>query len=334
MRDDDLPFELPVNDPNDPQGFLVLRECYLEAMLVRNFSKRTLLYRRRAIGYFIVWAEQRGLSRPAEITKPILERYQRFLVLFRKVNGEPLTFQTQFGYLLALRGLFKWLAKENRIPYNPASELELPKLEQRLPKFVLTADEADLVIGQADVQTAAGIRDRAILETFYSTGIRRSELVNLSIYDIDSRRGTLTVRQGKGRKDRVVPIGDRALAWVERYRDKVRPTLLVGGYAGVTLFLTDQGEPFNADRLSHIVHGYIAAAQLGKKGSCHLFRHTMATLMLENGADIRFIQSILGHQNLATTQIYTLVSIQALKQIHDATHPARLERKSKGKLDL
>ena len=135
---------------------LHLREQYLEAMQVKNFSARTLENRRRYIGYFIGWSEQRGLTKPCEITKPILERYQRFLFLYRKTNGDPLTFRTQFGYLVALRCWFKWLAKSNHLLYNPASELELPKLEQRLPKYILTAQEADIIINLADVDTPLG----------------------------------------------------------------------------------------------------------------------------------------------------------------------------------
>ncbi len=325
-RHDDLNDLLPHGDANDPQGMLHLREQYLEAMQVKNFSERTLENRRRYIGYFIGWSEQRGLTKPSEITKPILERYQRFLFLYRKTNGDPLTFRTQFGYLVALRSWFKWLAKSNHLLYNPASELELPKLEQRLPKYILTAQEADLIINLAEVDTPLGIRDRAIMETLYSTGVRRMELAHLSMYDIDAQRGTMKVRQGKGQKDRVIPIGDRALAWVQRYLLEVRPGLLVGEQAGDILFLTHHGEPFSGERLSQLVRGYVDAAQVGKTGSCHLFRHTMATLMLENGCDIRFIQAMLGHRNLTTTQVYTLVSVRVLKDMHTATHPAKVKR--------
>ena len=333
-RNDELHSLTPQGDANDPQGMIALREKYLEAMQVQNFSARTLENRRRYIGYFIGWSEQRGLLKPSEITKPILERYQRFLFLHRKTNGDPLTFRTRFGYLVAVRSWFKWLARQNHLLFNPASELDLPKLEQRLPKFILTAQEADLVINLADTTTPLGLRDRAVMETLYSTGLRRMEVAHLSLYAVDGQRGTVTVRQGKGRKDRVVPIGDRALAWVQRYLLEVRPGLLVGNQGGDVLFLTHRGEPFSGERLSQMVRGYVDAAQLGKTGSCHLFRHTMATLMLENGADIRFIQVMLGHRNLTTTQVYTQVSIRALKDIHRATHPAKLERPEGGEETL
>ena len=225
-----------------------------------------------------------------------------------------------------MRALFKWLTRSNLILYNPASEMELPRLEHRLPKAVLSASEADQVLNQPDLEDPLGVRDRAILETFYSTGVRRFELIRLRLYDLDVARGTLMVRQGKGKKDRMIPIGDRATAWVDKYLVEVRPTLAFEPDDG-TIFLTNEGEPFTPNRLTQLVRTYVDRADIGKRGACHLFRHTMATLMLEGGADTRFIQEMLGHAKLETTQIYTQVSIRKLKEIHSATHPgARLRR--------
>jgi integrase/recombinase XerD len=165
------------------------------------------------------------------------------------------------------------------------------------------------------------------LEVLYSTGIRRMEVVHLSVYDLDAERGTLMVRQGKGKKDRMVPIGEQAIAWLERYLSEVRPGVVVPPDAGV-LFLTASGEELSPNRLTQLVRDYVNAAQTGKKGACYLFRHTMATLMLECGADIRCIQEMLGHVELSTTQIYTQVSIRKLQAVHALTHPtAKLERR-------
>jgi integrase/recombinase XerD len=151
------------------------------------------------------------------------------------------------------------------------------------------------------------------------------ELAGLAIYDLDVERGTLMVRQGKGKKDRMIPIGSRAVAWIDKYLREVRPELVVEPDEG-TIFLTIDGEAFGGGALTHLVRGYVNASGIGKTGSCHLFRHTMATLMLENGADIRFIQAMLGHVSLTTTEIYSHVAIRKLKEIHTATHPgARLE---------
>ena len=239
-------------------------------------------------------------------------------------RGKPLSFRAQHSRLVPVRMYFKWLTRQNALLWNPASELELPRLERRLPRYVLTADEAEAVLSQPDVSEPLGVRDRAVLEVLYSTGIRRMEVLHLSVFDLDEERGTLMVRQGKGKKDRMVPIGQRASAWVRRYLDEVRPGLVVPPDVG-GLFLTTLGEEFSPHRLSQLVRGYVLAADVGKKGACHLFRHTMATLMLENGADIRHIQEMLGHAELSTTQIYTQVSIRRLKAVHAVTHPASKE---------
>jgi integrase/recombinase XerD len=226
-----------------------------------------------------------------------------------------------------VRTWFRWLVRNNHILHNPASDLDMPKLEKRLPRAVLNEEEAERVMIQPDVRDPLGVRDRAILETFYSTGIRRMELVNLKLYNVDHLRGTLSVWLGKGKKDRVVPIGERALAWVDKYLREARPQFVMEPDEG-TIFLSIEGGPFHLDRMSKLVRDYVEQANLGKSGACHMLRHTMATLMLENGADIRYIQEMLGHSELESTQIYTQVSIRQLKKIHSATHPgASLEKK-------
>jgi integrase/recombinase XerD len=313
-------------DPNDRQGMLALMGEFFEWMQAKNFSEQTVDTRRRQLGYFIDWCAARGIIRPAEVTKPTVERYQRYMFHYRKRDGDPLSFQSQSGRMVPIRCWFRWLARHNHILYNPASDVELPRLDHRLPKNVLTASEAEEVINQPNITEKLGLRDRAILETFYSTGVRRLELINLCPYDIDAQRGTLMVRLGKGKKDRIIPIGDRALAWIDRYLIEARPGLLIGDKGLDRLFLTHLGKPFTPTGMTGLVRHYVHAAGVGKKGSCHLFRHTMATLMLENGADIRFIQAMLGHSRLETTAIYTQVSIRKLKEIHTATHPARLHR--------
>jgi integrase/recombinase XerD len=301
----------------------------MEWMRIKNYSERTVENRRHYMGAFVSWCQHRGITQPAEVTKALLERYQRWLYHYRKDNGQALTFGSQFTHLVPVRAFFKWCAKHNHTLYNPAGELEMPKVEKRLPKHVLTAGEADRVLNQANVTDPLGLRDRAILETFYSTGMRRRELSGLKLYDLDVERGTIMVRMGKGKKDRMIPIGSRALAWIDRYLTEVRPTLARQPDDGI-LFLSNQGDMFSPNRLTQMVREYVAAAGTGKTGACHLFRHTMATLMPENGADIRFIQQMLGHAELSTTQIYTQVSIRKLKEIHSLTHPARLAKPGTG----
>lgn len=305
-----------------------LLEEHLEWLLVSNYSEDTADHARWSIGDFVRWAEQRGMQHPMEITRPILESYQRYLYYYRQKNGQPLTFRTQHSRLTPVCRWFRWLVRNNHILYNPASDLDLPRMEKRIPRTIFSVEEAERVLLVPDIRTPLGLRDRAMLETFYSTGIRRKELTQLKLYDVDRERATLTIRQGKGKKDRMIPIGERALAWVNKYLREARPLLVIEP-DDATLYLTQYGEPFHPDALSYLTRDYIAKANLGKSGSCHTFRHTMATLMLEGGANLRYIQQMLGHAELSSTEIYTHVAIRKLQKIHAVTHPgATLERKA------
>ncbi len=295
-------------------------DAHLAWMSATNFSSDTVTHRRDSLASFIAWAEVRAIEEPMEITRPVLMSYQRHLYYYRSDKGRLLTVGTQRDRLMSLRAWFRWMVRNHRILYNPASDLDLPRKEKRLPRVVLSEEEAERVLVLPDIREPLGVRDRAILETFYSTGMRRTELCHLSIYDVDRERGTVFISQGKGKKDRVIPIGERALAWVNKYLHEVRPQMAFEPDDGF-LFLTGSGEPFQPDPLTQVVRRYIEAAKLGKSGACHIFRHTMATLMLEHGADIRYIQQMLGHADLASTQIYTQVSIRQLQKIHAATHP-------------
>ena len=312
-----------IGNPSDRDSMYNHLQRFNAWQETRNYSAATIEARDIYLRYFLLWCDERGLCRPQEITKPIIERYQRYMFLYRKEDGQPLSTRSQHTRITPLRAYFKWLARQNHILYNPASELDLPRLERRLPKHVLSIREAEMVLAMPDLDTGTGIRDRAMMETLYSTGMRRMELIGLGLHDIDVDRGTVMIRQGKGKKDRMVPIGERALEWVAKYRDDVRGGLATGADDG-TLFLSNLGEAFTPNRLTQLVRDHVNSAKTGKTGACHLFRHTMATLMLENGADIRFIQAMLGHANLETTQIYTQVSIRKLKDIHTATHPGRI----------
>ena len=306
----------------DPRAFAGYVPAYLDQLRARNFAAQTVEYKRMALLRFVDWCAERGITRVTEVTRPVLQRYQRHLYHSTTRGGKPLSAAGQANRLAAVRGFFKFLTRENVLLYNPASELDLPKLEKRLPKDILSADEAERVLSQPDVSTPLGIRDRAILEVLYSTGMRRQELIELQRQHLDAERGIVAIRQGKGKKDRFIPIGERALAWIAKYLADVRPELEIADIH--TLFLDEAGQKMDPHRISRAVRAYVERSGVNKRGRCHLFRHTMATLMLENGADIRFIQQMLGHSMLSTTEIYTHVSILKLKQVHTLTHPAKL----------
>ena len=306
-------------DRSAPGALALWRDAYLESLATRNYAEGTLEGRRDALKMFLGWAADRDLQHTGQITRPVLEAYQRWLWRCTKANGQRLGWSTQRARLGTLKDWFRWLTRQNIMLHNPASELELPRMEKRLPATALTLRQVTALLAVPDVADPLGVRDRAMLELFYSCGLRRAELCHVELADLNAERRTLTIRRGKGRKDRVVPVGIRALEWLERYIGEVRPRLCLDTRTQA-LFLTGYGDAFNPDVLSRMTAGWMKTA--GLKGSCHLLRHTCATHMLEGGADIRYIQQLLGHEKLETTAIYTEVSIRQLQEVHARCHPS------------
>ena len=314
----------PFGDTSDPRGFWLLLQAHQQWLRVHNFAPATIHKRGVYVRAFALWSLQRDLSRPAMISKAMLESYQRWLYRYRKADGQPLAWSGQHLHLKELRAFFAWLVKMNHLAFSPAEGIDLPKQPKTLPKAILSEDEVERVLAQPDTTTPLGLRDRAIFETLYSTGIRRRELCGLRLDDVQVERRCLFVNQGKGRKDRYVPIGMRALLWIARYVEGTRSGLLLDEKER-TLFVTKAGEPLHPDTLTEYGRRYIQAAGINKPGSCHIYRHTMATLMHDAGADLTLIQVILGHEKTETTQIYARTSLKRLLDVHDQTHPA--ERK-------
>lgn len=312
-------------DPLAGSRLVRYMEAHFEWLQVAGYSGETVRARRQATRRFIAWANERGLDDPRDITRPVIERYQRYLFHYRKADGAPLSVGMQLQYLAPLKTWFKWLVREHHILANPAADLDLPRQPKRLPRSVPSVAEVEAILAEAEPVTAQGLRDRALLEVLYATGLRRMELPFVTVYDADLSRGVLWVRHGKGKRERVVPLGERACAWLGKYLSEARPELLAA--ATDALFLTDYGEPVSPVYVASKVKRYMAFAGVNKTGSTHLLRHACATHMLEGGADIRFIQEMLGHANLQTTEIYTHVSIDKLVAVHKASHPSRLRRR-------
>lgn len=312
------PVRVPQEDPSRENPLHLLKESFVQWTIGIGLSPQTACIRKAALGHFIRWCHGHAIDAPAAINRDVLEAYQFHLSQYRKANGEGLEPSTQATRLNPLKAFCKWLVRQRLVEWDPSRELILPRLPRRLPRRVPTVCEVHRIIGAAGTESAGGIRDRAIMETLYSTGLRRMELARLKLGDISFDASTVLVRCGKGRRDRVVPLGGTARGWIERYLNEVRRGLQAGLDRG-EVFLTDYGEPFHGNRLGDQIHRYVARG--GIPGACHIFRHACATHMLENGADIRFIQAMLGHSQLSTTEIYTQVSISKLKEIHGATHP-------------
>jgi integrase/recombinase XerD len=301
-------------------SFPALRDVYLKSIAVKGFSESTLRVRGIYIEMFLRWCETSGVSLPNDVKAETLLRFQEHLFFHRKMNGQPLSVSTQFSRLSLIRLWFRWMHHQGLIPKDPTKALELPRTAYKLPT-ILTKQQMEKVLGQPDLGKLVGIRDRTILEVLYSTGIRRTELMQLQIEDVDRERGVVTIREGKGKRGRTVPIGERALVWLDQYSSRVRPIFAKEADSGF-IFLTSTGAQFAPNHLSWLVRRYILGANITKNGACHIFRHTMATHMLEGGADTRYIQEMLGHARLDTTQVYTHVSIRKLKQVHTRTHPS------------
>ncbi len=251
-------------DQNDPGGFPRTVAAFEVWLGVHGYTASTIESRRRAIVFFVVWLTERNITRPVEVTFSMIERYQRHLFHYRKRNGQPLTLRSQAQRLTPLRAFFKWATRQHVTAVNPAAELELPRTEQRLPKPALTIAEAEAVLGVPDLSTPIGLRDRAMLEVLYSTGMRRAELAGLHLHDIDIERRTVLIRQGKGRKDRMIPIGARALDWIDRYTTTVRLLWAPSPDPGV-LFLTVDGTPVSLHRLTTLMKGYVTASGVWRR---------------------------------------------------------------------
>src|SRR5579863_4491325 len=242
---------------------------YLMWMKVHNYAHTTIAARERYLDYFISFASRRGITEASEVTFELLLEYQHHLFAHRKRNGMPLSFGTQAQRLVPVAQFFSWLRRSGHITTNPAGDLLMPRPDRRLPEATLSIAEMSAVLAAIDVSRPLGLRDRAVVEVFYSTALRRAELIELSMRDVDYERGTVFVRRGKGAKDRYVPIGERALFWLRLYVELVRP-----GFAGDRcpehLFLSSEGTPLCPDWLSRKVRGYLALAGVDKRGSCHL----------------------------------------------------------------
>jgi integrase/recombinase XerD len=302
---------------------------FLEARRVQHSTAVSLRTANNELWYFMDWLRDRSVHDLAVVTLAHVEAYQRYLFYYRKKNGEPLAIRTQQHRLAQVRGLFVWATQKHFVPANPAADIVMPRGIKRVPDY-LTKDEINQVMAQPNASDVLGMRDRAIMAVLYSTGMRRGELCGLTVADWDRSAGLILIRQGKGRKDRLVPIGGQTSVLLAAYVDRARPTLLagarehVGGLAttGAVFLSQHRAGPLVPDAVSKLVREYIEAAGIQKRGSCHLFRHSAATHLLEAGCNVRVIQELLGHAKLDTTAGYARVAITHLQKAHALYHPA------------
>jgi integrase/recombinase XerD len=220
--------------------------------------------------------------------------------------------------LSSLKRFYRYSTRENRIQSDPTLQLESPKLPRSLPK-ILTENDVEALLAAPNVQTPLGLRDRAMLETLYASGLRVSELVTMSLAQLSHDMGVVRV-SGKGNKERLVPVGEESLSWVRRYMDQARPVILAGRQADA-LFVTLRGASMTRQAFWYLIRRYANQAGIRREISPHTLRHAFATHLLNHGADLRVVQMLLGHADISTTQIYTHIARERLKQLHARHHP-------------
>ncbi|MDI7187818.1 tyrosine-type recombinase/integrase [Leptospira santarosai] len=312
----------PLTDEKQPS---ILEKRILEYLRYKKgtgTSIKTIRAQRFYFEIYFEWCMERGICEPNQMTLSLVDRYQEYVSKYKnQKTNKVITAGTQGHILFTLRKFFNWMQVREMVVKNPCLEMRLPKLAKHLPQNILSVEEAEKILSTPDVETRLGIRNRAILELLYSTGLRRFELAKLRISDVDFSNRTVFVYEGKRKQDRLIPVSERALHWVKRYVDEVRIAHTKDSNEE-TLFLSQRGRAITDYTVGYVVVTTKDRSLVEKKGSTHIFRHTTATLMLENGADIRYVQEMLGHKDLNSTQIYTHVAIRKLKEVYDKTHPS------------
>ncbi|MCL6588794.1 MAG: tyrosine-type recombinase/integrase [Firmicutes bacterium] len=304
---------------------------YIHYMAVKGYSKRTIYWHQCYLEKFFAYLQRLQLPDLKAVTNRDIDSFKVYLKEeYRTPKGVPITAATYFNYLNAINGFFRWLEDTGQILIAPVvkqREAKQPK-QVKLPN-VLNETEVLQVLDSCPVNTGKELRDRAILELLYSTGIRRSELVNLNVADFSPERQEVAIFKGKGRKDRVVPLGEYASRFIEAYLKMVRPWMVRDSNETALFVSNTTGKRLHFQNVGRIIQRIVKQCGITKPVSLHTFRHSMATHLLRNGADLRHIQAILGHANLSSTEIYTHLTKEDLKQALKKCHP----HGSKGKTD-
>ena len=289
-------------------------EDYLRySQIERGLSENTITAYRQDLYEFLDFIKKEGMT--SWPTKAV--DIDAFLARQRDLDKATSSISRMIS---SLRKFYQWLARQDIQKINPMLEIDPPKKEHRLP-VALTEEEVTALLKQPDVDKKLGLRDRALLETMYATGIRVSELINLKLKDLHEDLKLVKVL-GKGSKERLIPINEVALSWIKRYEKKVRdPLLLQKNKSSEFIFLNNRGESLTRQAVWQIIKRYCKMAGIEKDVTPHTLRHTFATHLLENGADLRVVQEILGHSDISTTQIYTNLTQKHILQVYKKTHP-------------
>jgi integrase/recombinase XerD len=290
---------------------------YLETL---GRSHYTIKNTRSMLHSLIAFLEEEKIDTIEDLQTDVLEEYQQDLAFRVTAKGKLLALRTQGQKMMTVKSFTKFLKDKDYLLHDPGSRIKLPRKPKRLPKVILSTRDVKKLIEAPDTHTNRGYRNRIIIEILYDTAIRRSELAEIKINDLDLNAGFIRI-QGKGDKDRVVPLSERVCELVRNYILAVRPCLIRDNDSGY-LLLNRWGKKMDPNAVWAVVKRCTCLASLRKNVSTHTLRHTCATHMLRNGAPVRHLQEMLGHESLESTQLYTHVTINDLKEIHRKYHPS------------
>jgi len=298
----------------------ILIERYRQQLEILNFSARTIVNRVMHLRRFAKFLQQQNIIEATAISSGTLADHQRDLFYLPTSRGTVRSISYQNQAMHALRSFFRFLKTEGYIAQDVAEALPLARTPHLLPRTILTPEEARKVIETPDTGCLLGYRDRTILETLYATGIRKSELMNLTTNDVNLEEGVLRINGGKFNKDRVVPLTRLACSFLETYLKAIRPALLQGRVSD-RVFISQRAAPLSKNALGEVVEKYARQAGLNKHVTCHIWRHSCATHLVKNRANLRHVQELLGHRDLSTTERYLHLTIADLKETHRQFHP-------------
>lgn len=287
-------------------------DMFIDALwLEEGLAKNTLDSYRLDISQFATWLEREHQGRLLQVDQAQIQRYLAYRT--------PITKARSVSRLIAsLRRFYRYYLRENRISKDPSALIEAPKLPRSLPKS-LNEEEVESLLAAPDIYQIIGMRDKAMLELLYASGLRVSELVGMKVMEVSLNEGVVRVT-GKGSKTRLVPMGEVAVEWIQRYMQEARPQILQQRLSDA-LFVTQRGDAMTRQAFWYLIKRYALQAGIRKQLSPHVLRHAFATHLLNHGADLRVVQMLLGHADISTTQIYTHVARERLKQLHSVHHP-------------
>ncbi len=292
---------------------LFLKEYLAHIKLEKNLSQNTVVSYKNDINALISFLKDSSVDDPSNITSDHIRNF------FKVIKELGLSGSSSARYFSSLKGFFLYLLKNKYILKNPIEKITAPKISKKLPG-VLNIPEIEKILSAPEVEDKLGLRDKTIIELFYACGTRVSELINLKVNDLFLDDEIIRVF-GKGSKERLIPIGSSAIKWIGEYLNKSRPLLMKKSKSENNLFLNARGTKLSRMGVWKIIDRYVKEAGIKKKVHPHTFRHSFATHLLEGGADLRAVQEMLGHADISTTQIYTHIDRDYIKQVHKQYHP-------------